>query len=203
MAAIEKALEAGGAPDHTTIWAMLETPLAILHAEEIAASSERLSVLVMGTNDLAKELQAEHVPGRTPLLFGLSQCLLAARAAGKAILDGVFNDIKDPEGFAAEARQGRELGFDGKTLIHPSQVEPCNEVFAPDEVELARARGLIAGLRGGPGRGQGRGHLPGPHDREHARGQRPAGHRPGSRPSPTCRPEAEVHPSRADGRASR
>ena len=123
---IEQALEAGGAPDHTRIWAMLETPIAMLDADGHRHASERLAVLVMGTNDLAKELQAEHVPGRQPLLTGLGLCLLAARAAGKVILDGVYNDIKDDEGFEAECEQGRELGFDGKTLIHPSQVEPCN-----------------------------------------------------------------------------
>ena len=143
VAAVERALEAGGAPSHTRIWAMLETPIAVLHAEEIATASERLSVLVLGTNDLAKELHAEHVPGRQPLLAGLSHCLHAARLAGKVILDGVYNDIKDPDGFLAECVQGRQLGFDGKTLIHPTQVEPCNDTFAPGEEELTRSRGLI------------------------------------------------------------
>jgi citrate lyase subunit beta/citryl-CoA lyase len=136
---IEEALEAGGAPDRTRIWAMLETPIAMLHAEEICSASDRLAVLVMGTNDLIKELHGSRVAGRHPLLPGLGLCLLAARAAGKVILDGVYNDIKDEAGFAAECRQGREMGFDGKTLIHPSQVDPCNAAFAPaaDEVELA------------------------------------------------------------------
>jgi citrate lyase subunit beta/citryl-CoA lyase len=141
--AVEKALEAAGAPDHTTIWAMLETPVAMLRSEKIAAASERLTVLVMGTNDLAKELQAEQVPGRQPLLTGLGLCLLAARANGKVILDGVYNDLDDPEGFEAECRQGRRLGFDGKTLIHPSQLEPCNRVFAPADDDVARARRII------------------------------------------------------------
>ena len=141
---IERALELGGAPDHTKIWAMLETPVAMLHAAEIAAASERLTVLVMGTNDLAKELHAEFVPGRGPLLAGLSLCLLAARATGKVILDGVYNNVKDLEGFEAECRQGREYGFDGKTLIHPSQVEPCNRVFAPSPEEIDRSRRIIA-----------------------------------------------------------
>jgi citrate lyase subunit beta/citryl-CoA lyase len=144
VAAVEKALEAGGAPDHTVIWAMLETPVAMLHAEQIATASERLTVLVMGTNDLAKELHAEHVPGRAPLLSGIGLCLLAARHAGKVILDGVYNDIKDAEGFEAECVQGRQLGFDGKTLIHPSQLEPCNRVFAPSGDEVASAREVIA-----------------------------------------------------------
>jgi citrate lyase subunit beta / citryl-CoA lyase len=141
--AIEKALEDGGAPDGTAVWAMLESPPAALRAEEICTASERLTVLVMGTNDLAKELQAEHVPGRQPLLAGLGLCLLAARAGGKVILDGVYNDIADAEGFEAECRQGRELGFDGKTLIHPSQLEPCNRVFAPAADEVERAGRVI------------------------------------------------------------
>ena len=137
--AIEAALERHGAPDRTRIWAMLETPVAMLHAEEICSASERLNVLVMGTNDLAKELHAQRVPSRQPLMGGLYLALLAARAADKVILDGVFNDIKDEVSFAAECSQGRQMGFDGKTLVHPSQVEPCNLAFSPeaDEVELA------------------------------------------------------------------
>ncbi len=141
--AIEAALERAGAPDRTAIWAMVETPVAMLHAEQIARSSERLAVLVMGTNDLAKELRAAHVPGRQPLLTGLGLCLLAARAAGKVILDGVYNDIGNAEGFLAECRQGQEMGFDGKTLIHPSQLEPCNEVFAPSPEAVAAAQEII------------------------------------------------------------
>ncbi|MEJ7585452.1 MAG: CoA ester lyase, partial [Acidimicrobiales bacterium] len=131
VSTIEAALQAAGAPDHTAIWAMLETPTAMLHVEEIVSASDRLTVVVMGTNDLARELHAEQVPGRQPLLGALSLCLLAARAAGKVILDGVYNDIADAEGFEAECRQGAALGFDGKTLIHPSQLEPCNQAFAP------------------------------------------------------------------------
>ena len=143
VAAIEKALEAGGAPDHTKIWAMLETPAGIFSATEIARCSERLAVLVMGTNDIAKELHAEHVPGRQPLQWALSQCLMAARLGGKVILDGVYNDIKNEEGFEAECVQGRQMGFDGKTLIHPSQVDPCNRVFAPSDAEVEQARMII------------------------------------------------------------
>ncbi|WP_322748457.1 MULTISPECIES: CoA ester lyase [unclassified Frankia] len=142
--AVEKSLQAAGAPDRTMIWAMVETPVAMLHAEEIARASQRLAVLVMGTNDLANELHAEHVPGRAPLLSGLGLCLLAARAAGVAILDGVFNDIRDLDGFEAECLQGRQLGFDGKTLIHPGQVEPCNRAFAPTDVALEEARNIVA-----------------------------------------------------------
>jgi citrate lyase subunit beta / citryl-CoA lyase len=153
--AIDKALEAGGAPDHTAIWAMIETPIAMLHAEEVSRASERLTVLVMGTNDLAKELQAEHVPGRQPLLTGLGLSLLAARATGKVILDGVFNDIKDAEGFEAECVQGRQMGFDGKTLIHPSQLEPCNRVFAPTDDEVERSRRIIEAFEQAEAEGRG------------------------------------------------
>lgn len=141
--AVERALEAAGAPDHTAIWAMVETPRAMLDARAVAAAGERLTVLVMGTNDLAKELHAEHVPGRAPLLTGLSLALLAARESGKVILDGVYNDVKDAEGFEAECVQGRQFGFDGKTLIHPSQVAPCNRVFAPSPEQITRARRII------------------------------------------------------------
>jgi citrate lyase subunit beta/citryl-CoA lyase len=109
----------------------------------------------MGTNDLAKELYAEHVPGRQPLLTGLGLCLLAARATGKAIVDGVYNDVKNAEGFLAECTQGRQMGFDGKTLIHPGQVEPCNEAFAPSEQAIADARGMIAAFEEATARGEG------------------------------------------------
>ena len=140
---IEDALVAAGAPNHTKIWAMLESPYAVLHAYDICSATDRLVVLVMGTNDLAKELRCSIVAGRTPLMHGLSVCLNAARAAGKVILDGVYNAIDDPDGFAAECRQGVELGFDGKTLIHPSQVDPCNEAYSPTGAEIDHARRVI------------------------------------------------------------
>jgi citrate lyase subunit beta/citryl-CoA lyase len=140
---IEAALVAAGAPERTRIWAMLESPPAVLAAQQIAAASSRLTVLVMGTNDLAKELYADHVPGREPLLTSLSLCLLGARAGGKAILDGVYNDLRDPQGFEAECAQGRRLGFDGKTLVHPGQVEICNRVFSPSDAELQHARRVV------------------------------------------------------------
>jgi len=152
---VERLLEDAGAPEHTRIWAMLETPAAMVNAVEIATSSERLEVLVMGTNDMAKELRAALVPGRQPLLWGLSKCVNAARFAGKTILDGVYNDIKDAEGFAAECRQGAELGFDGKTLIHPSQLDAANAAFAPSEEEVAHARRVIEAFEEGLAAGKG------------------------------------------------
>ncbi|WP_431960692.1 HpcH/HpaI aldolase/citrate lyase family protein [Actinacidiphila sp. bgisy160] len=153
--AIERALEAAGAPDHTAIWAMVETPRAMLDARAIAAASERLRVLVMGTNDLAKELHAEHIPGRAPLLTGLSLALLGAREAGKVILDGVYNDVTDETGFEAECVQGRQFGFDGKTLIHPGQVEICNRVFAPSKEEADKARRVIEAFEEAVAEGRG------------------------------------------------
>ncbi len=140
---VEGLLRDAGAPDHTRIWAMLETPAAVLRATEIAAASERLGVLVMGTNDLAAEISASPSPDRAPLLAALSACVLAARATGRTILDGVYNDVRDLDGFAAECRQGRAWGFDGKTLIHPGQVTPCNEAFSPSPEEIADARRVI------------------------------------------------------------
>jgi citrate lyase subunit beta / citryl-CoA lyase len=141
---VDRALTDAGAPEHTKIWAMLESPIAVARAYEICASSQRLTVLVMGTNDLAKELRCQMVAGRAPLLYGLSACLIAARATGKVILDGVFNAIDDGEGLVAECRQGADMGFDGKTLIHPSQLAPCNEAYSPTEAEVAHAERVIA-----------------------------------------------------------
>ena len=147
------AMEKAGAPDHTRLWAMVETPQAIFDVRELATASDRLAVLVMGTNDLVKELYAEHVPGRAPLLTSLSLSLLAARAAGIAILDGVYNDVKNHEGFLAECEQGRQMGFDGKTLIHPGQVGPANEQFAPSEQAVEAARGILGAWEAGKGSG--------------------------------------------------
>jgi citrate lyase subunit beta/citryl-CoA lyase len=153
--AVERALERAGASDRTAIWAMVETPAAMLDASAVATASERLTVLVMGTNDLAKELHAEPVPGRAPLLTGLSLCLLAARAAGRAILDGVYNDVTDPAGFEAECVQGRQFGFDGKTLIHPRQVTICNTVFTPSDAQADRAGRIIAAFEQAAAEGRG------------------------------------------------
>lgn len=142
------ALRQAGAPDHTKIWAMMETPVAILNADYIARTaldpSSRLAVLVMGTNDIAKEIRARLTPGRPSMLAYLSICVAAARAHGVDIVDGVYNDFSDEAGFRAECEQGRDLGMDGKTLIHPNQVAICNEVFAPSEAEVAFARRIIA-----------------------------------------------------------
>ena len=155
VCALADALTSAGAPDSTALWAMLETPIAVLQAEHIAAASDRLTVLVVGTNDLAKELRARSVPDRSPLSFALQRCLLAVRAVDKVILDGVFNDVKDPEGFLAECRQGATFGFDGKTLIHPSQIDPCNEVYSPDAAEIEHARRVVAAFE--EARAEGRG----------------------------------------------
>ena len=152
---VEAALEAAGVPDRTAIWAMVETPVAMLDARAIVAASERLTVLVLGTNDLTKELHAEHVPGRAPLLTGLSLALLAARATGRVVLDGVYNDVQDLDGFEAEARQGRQLGFDGKTLIHPRQLEPCNRIFTPAPAEVDRSRRIIDAFEQATSQGRG------------------------------------------------
>lgn len=131
----------------TRVWAMIETPLAIFNILSIAAeardSETRLSGFVMGTNDLAKDTRARLVPGRAPMLPWLSTCVAAARVHGIDILDGVYNDIGNADGFINECRQGVDLGFDGKTLIHPSQIEPCNTAFSPSLAEVEWARKMI------------------------------------------------------------
>ena len=129
-------------PAGLPIWAMVETPRAVFDVRAIAGF-EQVSVLVLGTNDLAKELRAALVPGRAPLLPHLATALLGAREAGKAVLDGVYNDVKDLAGFDADCVQGAELGFDGKTLVHPSQVEIANRVWAPSEAEVESARAVV------------------------------------------------------------
>ena len=141
------------------IWAMMETPLAMLNAREIAAAAlnpeTRLSGFVMGTNDLAKDTRARIVPERAPMLPWLMNCVAAARAYGIDILDGVYNDLGNAEGFAAECRQARDLGFDGKTLIHPQQIAPCNEAFSPLADEVAWARKIIGAFDLPENRGRG------------------------------------------------
>jgi citrate lyase subunit beta/citryl-CoA lyase len=148
-------LDAAGAHPDMKIWAMVETPTAIFDVRAIAAHW-RVDVLVMGTNDLARELRSSlGAAGRHPLVPHLATALAAAREAGKVILDGVYNDVKDDDGFRAECVQGFEMGFDGKTLIHPGQVDICNDVWAPSEDDIANARGLIAAFDGGLAAGKG------------------------------------------------
>ncbi|WP_372423946.1 HpcH/HpaI aldolase/citrate lyase family protein [Salinarimonas chemoclinalis] len=152
-------LDALGAPHGTRIWAMIETPAAILHVAQIAAAARdplnRLACFVMGTNDLAKDTRARLLPGRAAMLPWLMQALAAARAEGLDILDGVFNGLDDADGFEAECAQGRDMGFDGKTLIHPRQLEPANRLFAPDADEVARARAIIAAFEAPENAGRG------------------------------------------------
>lgn len=155
LAKVADRLDAAGAHADMKIWAMIETPTAILDVRAIAAFW-RVDVLVMGTNDLARELRASHsAADRYPLLPHLATALLAAREAGKTILDGVFNDVKDLTGFRAECVQGFELGFDGKTLIHPGQVDICNEVWSPSKEEVEHAWRVIAAFEEATSAGRG------------------------------------------------
>ncbi len=151
--ALAAAFEALGAPAHTALWAMIETPVAVLRAAEIAQASDRLTVLVLGTNDLAKELGVDHLPGRLPLLTSLGLTVLGAKAAGVVVLDGVYNDLTDAEGYLAECRQGRALGFDGKTLIHPKQIDDANSTYAPSADAVEDARGLLEAWSAADGAG--------------------------------------------------
>jgi len=152
--AVSQHLTAAGAPADMKIWAMVETPTAIFNARAIAAHP-RVAVLIMGTNDLAKELRATQVRGRSPLVPHLATALLAAREADKIILDGVFNDVKDLDAFRAECEQGMQMGFDGKTLIHPGQVDICNEVWAPTDADVDYARRVIAAFDEAQAEGRG------------------------------------------------
>ena len=149
------AMDAAGAPAGMALWCMMETPIGILHAEEIAEASPRVACWVMGTNDLVKDTRALHTPARLPMITALSLCVLAARGHGIAILDGVYNDIQDAEGFLAVCRQGLEFGFDGKTLIHPSQIGPCNQVFSPSAEEIEQARRIVAAFAEAEAAGKG------------------------------------------------
>ena len=152
---LETRMKMHGAPDDMAIWVMMETPKGILHAEEIAAAAPRLALLVMGTSDLVKDLHAHHTSERHPVLTALNLCILAARAHGRAVVDGVHLDLGDMEGFEASCRQGLELGMDGKTLIHPKTVEIANRVFAPDADEVAQARRIIDAHADAQKRGEG------------------------------------------------
>ena len=139
---------------HMPIWAMIETPLGILNAAQIAAHPQ-LAGMVMGTNDLAKDLNCRYVPDRMPLLASLQLSLLAAKAHGVVAIDGVFNAFKDEDGLRTECEQGRDMGFDGKTLIHPAQLAVANQAFAPSEAEVDLARRQIAAFEAAQAEGQG------------------------------------------------
>jgi citrate lyase subunit beta/citryl-CoA lyase len=156
---VARELREAGAPERIRLWAMMETPMAVLHAGSIAAVAadpgSRLDVLVMGLNDLAKETRARFVPGRASMTAWLAQCVVAARAHGVDILDGVYNDIADVGGFKVECMQGRDMGLDGKTLIHPSQIDVANAVFAPTIAEIDSAQAIIGAFNLGENAGKG------------------------------------------------
>lgn len=155
VAAALEVLATHGAPERLAIWCMLETPRGILHAQSIAAASPRVAALVMGTSDLTKELRARHTRDRQPLVTSLGLCLLAARAHGLAALDGVHLDLDDEAGFAAACRQARDMGFDGKTLIHPRTIALANEIFAPSAEDIASARRVLDAHAAAEAAGQG------------------------------------------------
>jgi citrate lyase subunit beta/citryl-CoA lyase len=159
LVAIGSRLRRLGAAERTRVWAMMETPLAILNAEAIASAARdvdtRLECLVLGTNDLAKESRARILPGRAVLMPWLMTTLLAARAHDLDILDGVYNALADEAGFRAECEQARDAGFDGKTLIHPNQIAPANEIFAPPADEVEHARAVIAAFEKPENQGKG------------------------------------------------
>lgn len=152
---METIMNANGAPDEMRIWAMMETPRSVLASERIANASSRVECLVMGTSDLAKELDCAHTRERLPIITSLGLCMLAARAYGLTILDGVYLDIGDSKGFVYACRQGADLGFDGKTLIHPNQVGPCNEVFTPRPKDVEWSRRIISAHTEAAAKGEG------------------------------------------------
>ncbi|HEX4533151.1 MAG TPA: CoA ester lyase [Rhizomicrobium sp.] len=155
LQAIEERFAGHDPERETMIWAMMETPLAILNAGQIAASGGRLRCFVMGTNDLIKEFRGTHMPDRANLYAALGISIAAARAYGLAVIDGVYNDIQNASGFLDSCKQAKAFGFDGKTLIHPSQLEPCNEVFAPSAAEVESAKKIIAAFELPENKGKG------------------------------------------------
>lgn len=155
VARIDEWLRDLGAPDDMALWCMIETPLGVLNVAEIAAATKRLGGFVMGTSDLAKDLHASHTPMRLPMITALGLCMLAGRAHGLAMIDGVHLDLEDEAGFADACRQGVELGFDGKSLIHPKQIARANEVFAPSAGEIDNARRIIDAHRAAVAEGKG------------------------------------------------
>ena len=148
---VERAADIAAAKASVPLWAMIETPLAVLNVAEIAASG--VACLAMGTNDLLKAMQGQPLPDRRNLWWAMSQTVTAARAFGLSVLDGTHNEIDDLEGFAASCIQGRAFGFDGKTLIHPLQIAPCNRAFAPSLEEIAQARRILQAFARNPGKG--------------------------------------------------
>ncbi len=148
-------LNAEGASDTMQVWVMIETPMGVNAIEQIASVDPRMTVVVMGTTDLAKELRVPHTADRCGLQYSLGKCVLAARSYGKDILDGVYLDLEDEAGFANICEQGRDMGFDGKTLIHPKQLVMANKVFGPSEADLQRAEKIIAAWKQAEAAGKG------------------------------------------------
>ncbi|MGO9358024.1 MAG: HpcH/HpaI aldolase/citrate lyase family protein [Xanthobacteraceae bacterium] len=159
LALVTERLASAGAPDRVKVWAMIETALSLLHVEALSATAQspgsRLAGYIMGPNDIARETRIRMVPGRAPMLPFYTTCVLAAHAYGLEILDGPFSDFSDEAGFAAECAQSRDMGFDGKTLIHPSQIEACNVAFTPPPDEVAQARAIVAAFELPENRGRG------------------------------------------------
>jgi citrate lyase subunit beta/citryl-CoA lyase len=159
LALVTERLASAGAPDRVKVWAMIETALSLLHVEALSATAQhagsRLAGYIMGPNDIARETRIRMVPGRAPMLSFYTTCVLAAHAYGLEILDGPFSDFSDAAGFAAECAQSRDMGFDGKTLIHPSQIEACNVAFTPPPDEVAQARAIVAAFELPENRGRG------------------------------------------------
>jgi len=152
---VERILEAAGAPASQEIWCMMETPLGILNAQDIGSASPRVGCFVMGSSDLAKDLHAAHTRERVPLQSSLSHCLLVARAYGLAAIDGVHLNLDDDEGFAYACEQGRDMGFDGKTLIHPKTIAKANEIFAPSDEAVAWSKKIIDAFEAAQAEGKG------------------------------------------------
>ena len=148
---VERAADIEAAKGAVPLWAMIETPRAVLNVSEIAASG--VTCLAMGTNDLLKAMRGQPLPDRRNLWWALSQAVTAARAQGLAVIDGTYNDLKDEAGFTESCAQGRAFGFDGKTLIHPLQIAPCNRAFSPSLEEIAQARRILEAFASNPGKG--------------------------------------------------
>lgn len=151
----ETLMKKAGLPAWVKMWCLVETPKGVLNAPEIAGGSSRLEVLVVGTSDLSKDLHVPHSAAREGLLHSLSRVVLAARACGLSAIDGVFINLRDFDGFERTCRQGRALGFDGKTVIHPIQIKPANKIFGPGEAEIAEARRIISAFEAAQKKGKG------------------------------------------------